>query len=89
MSKIFLSDVDGVLVDFSRTFEKWIQSIGLKTSSPYLVTPAKYFKIKDWVIDPSVTNHEELVTEFFESDFAQHSIPWIDSLEIRRLSDSG
>lgn len=89
MSKIFLTDVDGVLVNFSLTFEKWVKSTGLKTATPHLRTPAKYFKIADWVIDESVNDIETLVTEFFESDCSHHFVQWPDSVAIKHLSDNG
>ena len=89
MEKIFLTDVDGVLVNFSLTFEKWILSLGLKTATPTLITPAKYFKIEDWVIDESITDHAKLVQDFFESDFSHHFIQWEDSRVIDKLSKRG
>ncbi len=82
--------MDGVILHFSPTFEKWIQSTDLKTSTPNLISHERYFSIRDWVIDERVTSTEQLVVDFFESDFSHNFIQWPDSgVAISHLVDKG
>ena len=89
MSKIFLTDIDGVVLDFPRSFEAWVKHVGLPTKSDSLVSPKYYYKVEEWLNLP-MAEGEDLVTEFFESEYSKHFIPYPDAADdIKYLKDNG
>lgn len=90
MSKIFLTDVDGILFNFIKTFEIWIKTkTKYSVKTPHIAADGYYLKIEDW-LQVSKEEAEGLIDEFFNTDFSKHFITFHDSIEaIKKIKNDG
>lgn len=78
MTKIFLTDVDGVVFDFIKTFEKWIKTTPYTPKYPHMSDDGHYFRIEEW-LDIPVGEAELLIKDFFRSDYASQFVVYDDA----------
>ena len=89
MNKIFLTDVDGIIFNFIRTFEIWIKTKEYHVTRPQLADDNYYLKIEDW-LGVTKAKAQALVEEFFNTDFSKHFITFKDSVDvIHKLKNEG
>lgn len=89
MDKYFLTDIDGVVFNFHKTFEAWARHMNFKTVYPSLINEGKYLHIEDF-LGLSFIETENLILQFFQSDYAKHFITYKDSYDgIRYFKGKG
>jgi len=84
MTKLILTDADGVLFDWVTGFNKWAtETIGLKLRADF----QKFYTIEKWF---GLTKEEanELVSEYNKTDIIAELPPWIDAVKyVKKLHD--
>lgn len=85
MSKLILTDVDGVLLNWEDAFTRWMEQKGhVKPNVPH----TSYSLAKGWGMPEWVINH--LVVEFNESSYVAFIKPYGEAGHyVKRLADKG
>jgi hypothetical protein len=85
MKKLIITDVDGVLLDWSSEFDRWMLGLGhvRPDGSPTSYALSDHWNLPEWVI-----NH--LVKEFNESSYTAFIKPYGEAGHyVKRLADRG
>ena len=80
MEKYFLTDIDGVVFNFHTTFEAWVKHMKLPTKYPAISNDGRYIHIEEY-LGLTFMQTEELIHQFFQSDYAKHFITYQDAYD--------